>query len=252
MLKYFYRLLYALIAGVIFFWSGFFFVVYILFPDITNEKDFVTVPNIIGKKLETAQNEISAKGLNLVLSDTLPSMKFNSKIVIEQDYKNKYMRYKGDTVKAVLSERKSVTFVPNLNRVRFNDAVDKLNELGLIIGNQVYVFSTDYKKNQIIANHPIQNSIIKRGESVDLLISKGPFESDFEINDFTGKRVSDVLFAVNKEEIPFEFYKLNEDSLETKISSIPYNEFIIKQEPLEGSFINPFFNKIKLYIKDNS
>jgi len=95
----------------------------------------VTVTNVVGATLEVAKQTFKEAGLKVKttkeFSHTVPEG-----TVISQDPKSGTSRLEGDTVKLVVSKGPEPVEVPNVERMGFDEAEQKLTDLGFVVSEK--------------------------------------------------------------------------------------------------------------------
>ncbi|MBU5479315.1 Stk1 family PASTA domain-containing Ser/Thr kinase [Eubacterium sp. MSJ-13] len=146
-------------------------------PDVTEtpKAGMVDVPDIKNRTLEEAQEMLGEKKLKWRLlpveSDETPNT------VLEQDPEagSSVEEYSRVTIK--YSKGSSGVTIPDLVKYTKDDAIRKLESLGLSVSSTVAQYSDTVDEGLVCGTDPVVGSSVKSGSSVKLIVSKGP-ESD--------------------------------------------------------------------------
>ena len=146
-------------------------------PNVTEapKAGMVDVPNITNRTLEEAQEILGEKKLKWRLlpveSDETPNT------VLEQDPEagSSVEEYSRVTIK--YSKGSSGVTIPDLVKYTKDNAIRKLQSLGLTVSSTVTQYSDTVNEGLVCGTDPVVGSSVKSGSTVKLIISKGP-ESD--------------------------------------------------------------------------
>ena len=152
----------------------------------------ITVPNVVGKHVETARNIMSEKNLRVTQTDAF-SDKVPSGYVISQNPEAGSTVKEQRTVALVISRGGEITSVPDVRGLNRRDAELQLKNAGLILGRVEEVFSAEAKPDIVTNQNPRPPVQISKGSSVDLSISKGPEPRKIILPDFRGAPLNTVI-----------------------------------------------------------
>ena len=146
-------------------------------PNVTEapKAGMVDVPDIKNRTLEEAQEILGEKKLKWRLlpveSDETPNT------VLEQDPEagSSVEEYSRVTIK--YSKGSSGVTIPDLVKYTKDNAIRKLQSLGLTVSSTVTQYSDTVNEGLVCGTDPVVGSSVKSGSTVKLIISKGP-ESD--------------------------------------------------------------------------
>jgi serine/threonine protein kinase/beta-lactam-binding protein with PASTA domain len=149
-----------------------------VYVSLGKETKEVPVPTVVGQSIEDAQKVLSEKNLFCQVveedSDTVAEG-----YVIRQDPSGGKLEV-GSTVTVYVSTGSSNSVVPDLRGDDLATAKAKLEERGLILGNQSEEYSDIYAKGQIISQGVEANTTVAKGSSVNVVVSKGPEPTETE------------------------------------------------------------------------
>ena len=148
----------------------------------TNE---ITVPNVVGKHIETARSIMTDKNLRVTQSEAF-SDKVPSGYVISQNPEAGSTVKEQRTVALVISRGGESTSVPDIRGLNRRDAELQLKNAGLALGKVEEIFSPDVKPDIVVNQNPRPPVQISKGSTVDLSISKGPEPRKITLPDFRG------------------------------------------------------------------
>lgn len=131
----------------------------------------IEVPNVLGEKVENAQSILVEAGLNVVIKEEESDEEAGT--VLEQSLKAGSEAEKGDTITIVVSKEAKVD-VPNLESLSLEDAEAELKKYGLKLGNVTQKNSDSYSPNQVMSQDVAPNSSVKKGTTVNVVVSSGP------------------------------------------------------------------------------
>ncbi|MGA1841930.1 MAG: PASTA domain-containing protein [bacterium] len=161
--------------------------------NLVSKADLVKVPSVVGKDTVDALDQLNKIGLRLKIIDK----EFNDLIpenhIIVQDPKPRTLIQRDRAVKAVLSKGSEKVDVPNVVDEPWLRAQDIIQEAGLKIGRLARTHHDKIRKNRVIAQNPAGNSMIPRGESVDLLLSEGNSPKGFYMPDLLDIPIESAL-----------------------------------------------------------
>lgn len=132
--------------------------------------------------------------------------------------------------------------VPDVANLTQNQAEDILESKGLEKGTVTRVHSDEVKKGHVIKTNPDIGSQVKKGTSINLVISSG--QKKFEIIDYTNKKYSSTAKKLRKK--GFEVKKTSVQS-----STIPKG-YIVSQSVPEGEKVYPNKTTIEFEVSSGS
>ena len=136
------------------------------------------------------------------------------------------------------STPKEVT-VENVQGMHVDEAVQKFEEAGLVIGDITREHNEKIEKDHVINTSPKSGAILKEGDTIDLNVSDG--EPPYEMEDFTKKSIDDVKKKL--EELGF-----NSVNIEEEYSSEIDKNKVIEQSIKPGTKIIPKEESITLTV----
>lgn len=115
--------------------------------------------------------------------------------------------------------------LPSLLGMTFDEAEEKLAEMGLKLENKGEVSSDDYEEDLIANQDPVAGTVVKAGDTVSVVISNG--KGNIDVPSVVGKSESEAVSMLNEEEFkPDKTYSYSD--------SVAAGD-VISQNPVSGS-----------------
>ena len=152
----------------------------------------VDVPNVVGERADRAAAQLIDVGLKVQIQRRLS--KKPSGIVLEQDPAASTSAERGSTVGLVVSRGADTVAVPALNGLQLDEAVTKLQALGLKASTKRV--DSDKPAGQVIAQEPGGGGELKKGEGVILTVSKG--KAKVAVPDVVGQSRAEATAALGQ------------------------------------------------------
>lgn len=139
---------------------------------ISGGEPLVRVPFLLNKTIRDAQVTLERAGLFLGDIDSVES-EMDANTILEQQYFQGRELAKGSkvNVKISIGPQAGMVRVPNLIGRPFTEVENILKSLSLRIGNKTYVRSSSYLPNTVIDHEPSEGSLIKIGDSVNVILT---------------------------------------------------------------------------------
>lgn len=211
----------ALIAALLFTFSLFYFGSLNLFG--TKE---IEVPNLVGKSIDVAREEIKGLGLELV-EETSASREVPVNEIIRQNPSKGMKVKKGARITVIVSTGPKLVTVPDLVFKNASDAPILLENEGLKSGEVSYEFS-EFPNGVIIDQNPRAFASVAEGSTVDYVISQGPKVVTFPMPNLVGSRLQ------NAREILAE-HNLQEGRITDEYSNEHAEGIVIRQSIAEDA-----------------
>ncbi len=154
-------------------------------PEVTEFE----APDLLGKSESEVRSILKTLGLKLEVEyeeeDTRPNG-----VVLSQDPVTGTKLKSGDTLKVYLNKLDEVVTIPNvINRTRA-EAEDLFTSSSINIGEVREEYSNEIEEGKIISTEPKAGFEIKRGQSVDIVISKGVDNNPVNAINFRGEKLT--------------------------------------------------------------
>lgn len=157
---------------------------FLAFGKFWTTKD-ITVPNVVGKHVETARSIMAENNLRVTQTEAF-SEKVPLGYVISQNPEAGSTVKEQRTVALVVSRGGEIVSVPDVRGLNRRDAELQLKNAGLTVGKVEEIFSADAKAETVTNQNPRPPVQISKGSSVDLSISKGSEPRKIVLPDFRG------------------------------------------------------------------
>lgn len=189
--------------------------------------EMVSLPNLIGKTMNEAKQELAKKKLSLVQKGTQFSTKWPQGQIIFQEPPPGSKLKLNKKVKVILSAGSQLVVVPKLIGKNLQSINPILGEAGLKKGKISQAHTSKYAAGKIIAQQPLPLAKVPRNSSVSFLVSQGQREKKYVMPDLIGKPAARIIARLKEmdfkvEDIRYVYYP----GLESGI--------IIKQFPPQG------------------
>lgn len=204
--------------------------VYFTMSSLIKGKELVT-PNWIGKAVSSAFEESKQLGIQMVpiegsrLTEGLP-------FSITRQFPEPGVRIKQfGIVKVYFTPKPDKIFMPDVRGKGLEEALKIITEKGLKKGGISYMDNEIAPVDHVICQGVLPGDPLNRGESVDILVSRGPRPISYVMPDFVGMSI-----------IKVDGFLQSHGLKVAKIEAIPYpgleNGVIVKQYPHSGYRIN--------------
>ena len=159
---------------------------------------YTSTPVLTGSAVTVAQKDAEDEGFDLKIAKQSSSEDVAAGIVISTDPAPGDKILPGSTIEAVVSKGAERYFLPknNLKNMTLAGATKTLEALHLEVGDQKRQYSETIKTGRVIGPQGDVTSAtpFKRGETVDLLISKG--RKPIDVKDYTGRTEGEATAAL--------------------------------------------------------
>ena len=214
----------------------------IVMSAVIHSKKEITLPDIKGKSLTEAVEELSASGLGLRKEGEEFSNSVPPGIILRQTPPAGMNIREGKIVKVTISRGGETIYIPNLVGKTVRAADIAIKSYGLMIGEVSQRYSIMVEKGSVISQDPAAGASADKDTVINIVVSNGqPPESMIYVPDWKGKTLEDVKIWAEKNGVSVEAVK--EKTLEFQ------PETIIKQNPEPDSDITES-RKISLYVAD--
>jgi len=134
----------------------------------------VAVPSVVKLTTDDATTKLAAVGLVLDASDQEFSETIPAGRIISTDPKPGAEVRDGSTVHAVVSKGLERYKVPTLQDLSLDDATAALTEANLAVGKTTQAYDEKIEAGHVVSSTPRAGTPLKKGQTVDLVVSKGP------------------------------------------------------------------------------
>jgi len=157
----------------------------------------VAVPKVTDKDLIEGLIILQKKNLRAVIDPRYFSDQPKNTIVEQMPKPGSIVREKKD-IKLIVSKGPIISIVEDYMGMTITFVQNRLQEIfsfqgkTIRIGNVTYVAS-EYPEGTIVGQYPPPNTPITNVDTIDLIISKGREIHAFQLKDYTGQKVEDVM-----------------------------------------------------------
>jgi eukaryotic-like serine/threonine-protein kinase len=157
-------------------------------------KKIVVVPDLKGKSVDQALELLSEADLSMTrdaveLNETVPPG-----AILKQSPPAGVKVREGKVVRVTVSSGGTAIFAPDLSAKPLPEAQNQIQSAGLSIGAVAEAFSLRYEPGWVMEQVPLPGTVLKRGQMVDLKVSKGPPPEDLRLMpDFTNQPVAKAV-----------------------------------------------------------
>jgi serine/threonine protein kinase len=151
----------------------------------------ITVPDVVGKQVDTARNILTSSNLRVSVSEA-----FNDKVpagqVVSQQPEAGTTVKEQRTITIVVSKGGEITVVPDLRGLNRRDAELQIKNSGLKLGRVDEQFAEGSQPDTVINQNPRPPAQVTKGTTIDIVISKGNSPKKLSLPDFQGALLSTV------------------------------------------------------------
>lgn len=160
--------------------------IFLLLKLITGGRE-VEVPDIRGKEVTHALEDLSRWGLNLKLLERRFDNHVLKDHIISQDPRPGIGVKKGKGIKVIISKGSQKVFVPEVKGRSLRSAGITLRQSGLRVGKVTRAYSDLIEEDTIMAQSLEPEEEVNRNSEINLLVGLGPYPSYFYMPDLIGK-----------------------------------------------------------------
>lgn len=194
----------------------------------------VTVPGITGGELIEGLLILQKKNLRATVDPRYFS-DYSKNIIVEQDPKAGSIVREGKDIRLIVSKGPIVSIVEDYTGKTLNYVQNRLQEIfsfqgkTIKLGNVTHVTS-EYPQGSIVGQFPPPNTPITNVDTLDLVISKGKEIQAFNLNDYTGENVNNIMKLLALRGVLVHI--ITEEVMNPALSG-----FIISQDPPDGTLV---------------
>lgn len=193
-------------------------------------EESVVVPHLEGKDAISVLQLLGGLDLNTRVRGFEYDADVAKNHVIHQSPEAGRTIKKGRDVTLIISKGTPTVALPDLKGRNLPQARLILEQNGLVKGNRTAVYADDAARGRVLAQYPAPGTIVKRSESVDLLVSRGPRTPAYKMPDLEGRYLDDAVVVLDK-------YGLSMDAVNTLYDQSKPENTVIRQNPPPGQYI---------------
>ncbi len=187
----------------------------------------VDVPDFVGMKFSDAETQANKVKLNLNISKLVYSNDVDKDYIIDQTPSAGIRVKGGRTVSLTVSEGRRNIPAPNLLGMHGDEAMEKLEAMGLGAVEPQMRYSDEAPSGTVINQSPPPGTPVAQGEKIRTIVSKGPQIKSIEMPDLKGMPLSEAMTTL--EQVGLRVTKI------TRVySPAAHGETIASQAPAPG------------------
>ncbi|MCR1898165.1 Stk1 family PASTA domain-containing Ser/Thr kinase [Irregularibacter muris] len=207
----------------------------------------IEVPNVEGKNIDEAMEILSQEGLKSEIVERKYDNEVEKDNVISQNPQAGKKIKENQTVGLIVSEGVKFIPAPNLQGKSEAEAISRLENLGLDVGEINYEFNDKFDRGIVYDQSPKDNVDVREGSKVDLYISKG--KETIVVPSVVGMHLEDAKKALSAQ-------GLNVGEIDYKDDEKYKTDYVIQQSPeangevAKNSFVNITLSRGKTSTKN--
>ncbi len=151
----------------------------------------ITVPDVVGKQVDTARNILISNNLRVSVSDAFSDKVPAGQVISQQPEAGTTVKEQR-TITIVVSKGGEITVVPDLRGLSRRDAELQIKNSGLKLGRIDEQFAEGSQPDTVINQNPRPPAQVAKGTTIDIVISKGTSPKKVSLPDFQGSLLSTV------------------------------------------------------------
>ena len=153
----------------------------------------VIMPSVVGYSLADAEKRLYAKSEDLqITTDEKTSDKYEKGMVMEQYPASEAEIDSDGEVKLVISLGPETFPLPDVYNLGDSQASTTLTDSGLVIKHE-YAFDDNIVEGNVISTEPVKGSSVKKGDTIILIMSKGPEKTNVVVPDVRDFSKADAI-----------------------------------------------------------
>ncbi|MCL2390337.1 MAG: PASTA domain-containing protein, partial [Endomicrobia bacterium] len=175
---------------------------------VIHSKKEITLPDIKGKSLAEAVEELSVSGLGLKKEGEEFSNSVPPGIILRQTPPAGMNIREGKIVKVTISRGGETIYIPNLVGKTVRAADIAIKSYGLMIGEVSQRYSIMVEKGSVVSQDPAAGTAADKDTVINIVVSNGqPPEGIIYVPDWKGKTPEDVKNWAGKNNVSVEVIK---------------------------------------------
>ena len=189
------KLFIYLITILSFFILGVIIANFVIMPSVVHKGREIEVPDVLQMALDSAVAELKKKGLEGVVTERRFDPIIEEGKVIIQEPLPKTKVKKGRIINLTVSLGPESIKVPYLTGIDIDKGKMIIKRLGFHLDSIEFIFSDTIPRNKIIRTVPDAEVELKKGDTIKLIISKGPV---LKMPNLSGKNIDDAKIILEK------------------------------------------------------
>ncbi|QWQ39449.1 Stk1 family PASTA domain-containing Ser/Thr kinase [Gemella sp. zg-570] len=199
---------------------------------VSSGKNTIDMPNYLGMTELQVRNAIEKLGFKNVTYEKANSDEYEEgKVMYQSIDSGKKVNPKDTSLVIKISTGAKEILIPNFIGKTLNETYSLAEKLGVKIRVSANEYSSEYKENTIISQSQSENSKLKKGDEISVVVSKGenPATSNVTVTNFVEKDVESLKTWAEKNDLILKItYKESNIPSGTVISQSPKNGTIKK------------------------
>ncbi|MDR2427549.1 MAG: PASTA domain-containing protein [Endomicrobium sp.] len=189
---------------------AFYFAFNMIMISLVHSKKEISTPNIVGKNLYNAIEEVSKYGFGLKMDGEETNQNVPAGTILRQNPPAGMYVRQGKVIKVTISRGGEIIYVPNLVGQSIRSADISLRTATLVMGEVTKRYSVVADKDTIVAQDIAAGTKVDKDSVVNLIVSDGqPPEGPILMPDFINKNLQEasewslqtgIVFNITKEE----------------------------------------------------
>ncbi len=189
----------------------------------------VTVPNIVGKSLNEAQQVVGALRLSLQATEVFSSSEPTGTVISQDQLPGKSVKV-GRVIGVEVSAGPEIVIVPDVQRRSLTEAQLLIDQSRLRIGELREAYEEHLQGGFIISQDPQPGAKVPRGRAINLVVSKGP--QRIELPQLVGRTLQEVRKILQDLGVTLQ-----------EVRTLPFTDrpagTVVEQTPIAGTKIRP-------------
>ncbi len=161
----------------------------------------VVVPNVEGMDFKLASEELSKVGLVMSVAGKEFNNEFEKDMVISQNPGKDRKVKAGRKVEVILSKGSELITVPNITGIDIKDAVVKLGNVGLNMGDIDKEYDEQKPEGMIISQEPARGTKHEAGTSINVVVSEGKQPEKVSMPDLKGLTIEKARTVLDEQKL---------------------------------------------------
>jgi serine/threonine-protein kinase len=200
---------------------------YLTLTFIIKSEDTVIVPDLVGKDVVSALEQLADLQLNTKVNGSEYSRQFPKNHVTYQEPDPGSEIKKDRDIRIIISKGPKIILMPNLVSLSERQARMIMEENGIPLGHLTHTYFKAVEKDHIVVQVPPAGTMTTHGASVDLLVSMGPRPIAYKMPDLAGLSLDKAVLVIEKTNLAVGEIRSHFDKRKPR-------NIIIHQEPLAG------------------
>ncbi len=158
----------------------------------------VNVPDVTNQDMVVAVDLLVAQHLKLKAVDAQFDQDVKFDHIISQDPPAGTTSHKNQVVRVVLSKGTESSTIPNVMGKRIQEARRLLRKSPFRVGNLAYIHTDEAPVDYIVAQNPLAGIEGHMGDSIDLLVSLGPYRTILVMPDLVQEQLAYGMQVIGK------------------------------------------------------